>query len=83
VPGIVLQDEEPDQEEGGREVQGQGEEEGVVEGKVGQVEEAQKGEKRVRHLAEASPGVGFGLGFYLRGFRFYRVRAEKGIQVKR
>jgi hypothetical protein len=43
VPGIVLQDEKPDQEEGGREVQGQGEEEGVVEGKVGQVEEAQKG----------------------------------------
>jgi hypothetical protein len=144
VPGIVLQDEEPDQEEGGHEVQDQGEEEGVVEGKVGQIKEAQKGEKRVRHLAEASPGVGFGVGFYkgdpvlgfyfvhlhhalfrsaayrrpflnetykrrdrgsthdpkehaalkttlswmrkiatLRGFRFYRVRAEKGIQVKR
>ncbi len=54
VAGVVLQDEQADQEQGGCEVQKEGQGQGNGKGLVGQVKEEEKGKKGVRHLAQAS-----------------------------
>lgn len=54
MAGVVLQDEQADQEQGGCEVQKEGQGQGNGKGLVGQVKEKEKGKKGVRHLAQAS-----------------------------